>query len=334
MKKLVSFALCLLLGAAFLLCGCDKQGELRHVTLNEVTRSVFYAPLYVAVSRGFFEAEGMEIEIVTGGGSDKSMTALLAGEADIALMGPETGVYVVSGGKDEHPMIVAQLTKRDGSFLLGREADDAFDWKSLQGKSIIGGRPGGMPFMTLEYVLKQHGLTPGVDVEVINNIQFNLMGGAFESGTGDFVTLFEPTASEFEAAGKGHIVANVGMESGEVPYTAFMVAPDTIKDDPAFVEAFVRALYRAQLWVQSASDAEIAEAMQPFFPDSSVETLSAVAQSYRATDSWTQTPVMSEDSFTRLQDIMESAEELSERVEFTELVDNSFAEAAVEEVGK
>ena len=329
MKKLVCFSLCLLLSATLLLCGCDKQNELRHVTLNEVTRSVFYAPLYVAVSLGYFEDEGMELEIVTGGGSDKSMTALLAGEADVALMGPETGVYVVAEGKEDHPMIVAQLTKRDGSFLVGREADDAFSWESLKGKSIIGGRPGGMPFMTLEYVLKQHGLTPGVDVEVINNVQFNLMGGAFESGTGDFVTLFEPTASEFEAAGKGYIGANVGLESGEVPYTAFMVAPETIENDPEFVEAFVRALYRAQLWVQAASDAEIAEAMQPFFPDSSIETLSIVAQSYRATDSWTQTPIMTEDSFTRLQDIMESAGELGTRVDFSELVDNSFAESVV-----
>ena len=334
MKKLTSLVLCLLLCTAFLFCGCGKQEDLRHVTLNEVTRSVFYAPLYVAVSLGFFTDEGMEVEIVTGGGSDKSMTALLAGEADIALMGPETGVYVVSGGKEDHPMIIAQLTKRDGSFLVGREANDAFDWASLKGKSIIGGRPGGMPFMTLQYVLKQNGLTPGEDVTIIDNIQFNLMGSAFEGGTGDYVTLFEPTASEFEAAGKGHIVANIGLESGEVPYTAFMVAPDTIQNDPAFVEAFVRALYRAQLWVQSADDAEIAEAMQPFFPDSSIETLSAVARNYRATDSWTQTPVMTEDSFTRLQDIMENAGELSERVEFSELVDNSFAEAVMAAIGE
>ncbi len=328
MKRILSLALCLLF-SALLLPGCGSGSELRHVTINEVTRSVFYAPLYVAVSRGFFEEEGMEIEIVTGGGSDKSMTALLAGEADIALMGPETGVYVVAGGKEEHPMVVAQLTKRDGSFLVGRAAEEDFDWASLKGKSVIGGRPGGMPFMTLEYVLKQHGLTPGVDVEVISNVQFNLMGGAFESGTGDYVTLFEPTASEFEDAGKGYIVANVGLESGEVPFTAFMAAPETIKEDPDFVAAFVRALYRAQLWVQSASDAEIAEAMQPFFPDSSIETLSTVAESYRATDSWAQTPVMTEDSFSRLQDIMESAGELSGRVEFSELVDNSFAQAAV-----
>ncbi len=334
MKKLFFPALCLLLCTAFLFCGCTKEDGLRHVTINEVTRSVFYAPLYVAVSRGFFEEEGMEIEIVTGGGSDKSMTALLSGEADIALMGPETGVYVVSGGKEEHPMIIAQLTKRDGSFLVGREADDAFDWESLRGKSVIGGRPGGMPYMTLLHVLKSHGLTPGEDVEVINNVQFNLMGGAFESGTGDYVTLFEPTASEFENAGKGHVVANIGLESGEVPYTAFMTAKETITEDPEFVSAFVRALYRAQLWVQSATDAEIADAMQPFFPDSSIETLSIVANSYRATDSWALDPIMTEDSFTRLQEIMEGAGELTARVEFETLVDNSFAEAAVNDVQK
>ena len=334
MKKLFFPALCLLLCTAFLFCGCEKETALRHVTINEVTRSVFYAPLYVAVSKGFFEEEGMEIEIVTGGGSDKSMTALLAGEADIALMGPETGVYVASGGKEEHPMVIAQLTKRDGSFLVGREEEAAFNWESLRGKSVIGGRPGGMPYMTLLYVLKAHGLTPGEDVEVISNVQFNLMGGAFESGTGDYVTLFEPTASEFENAGKGYVVANIGLESGEVPYTAFMTAKETVSEDPEFVSAFVRALYRAQLWVQSATDSEIAEAMQPFFPDSSIETLSIVANSYRATDSWALDPIMTKASFTRLQDIMEGAGELTDRIAFETLVDNSFAEAAVKEVKK
>ena len=332
MKRILAIVLAALtlLG---LLSGCGAKGELRSVVLNEVTRSVFYAPLYAAVSLGYFAEEGMDVEIVTGGGSDKSMTALLSGEADVALMGPETGVYVVNQGKEEHPMIVAQLTKRDGSFLVGREAEEDFDWAALKGKSIIGGRPGGMPFMTLEYVLKQNGLTPGEDVEVINNIQFNLMGGAFESGTGDYVTLFEPTASQFAAAGKGHIVANVGLASGEVPYTTFMVQQETIASDPEFVQAFVRAVYRAQKWIWAASDVEVAAAMQPFFPDSDIDTLAAVAKSYRATDSWTATPVMTEESFTRLQDIMDSAGELAARVELDTLVDNSFAQAAVEELG-
>jgi len=316
--------------SACLLCACgSEEKELRVVNLNEVTRSVFYAPLYVAISNGYMEEEGLEIEIVTGGGSDKSMTALLSGEADIALMGPETGIYVTNQGEEDHPMIIAQLTKRDGSFLVGRAEEPNFKWEDLAGKTIIGGRPGGMPMMTLTYVLKKHGLIPGENVEVINNIQFNLMGGAFESKTGDYVTLFEPTASEFQAAGKGFIVANVGLESGEVPYTTFMVRPETIKEDPDFCAAFVRALYKAQVWVQSATDEEVAKAMQPFFPDSSIETLAMVAKSYRATDSWMQTPVMTEEAFTRLQDIIEGSGELTARVDFAELVDNTFAEAAV-----
>lgn len=248
MKRLTALLLCLIMLFALTACSKDENG-LRKVTLNEVTRSVFYAPLYVACSKGFFAEEGLEVDIVTGGGSDASMTALLSGEADAALMGPETGIYVTNQGKADHPMIIAQLTKRDGSFLLGREADDSFDFSKLKGKSIIAGRPGGMPYMTLLYVLRQHGLEPGKDVEVISNIQFNLMGGAFESGTGDYVTLFEPTASAFAAQGKGHIVTNMGLESGEVPYTTFMMRKDTIENEPGFAAAFVRAIYRAQKWV-------------------------------------------------------------------------------------
>lgn len=329
MKKLIAILMCLLLLCP--LFGCSKEEGLRTVVLNEVTRSVFYAPLYAAVSMGFFEAEGLALEIVTGGGSDKSMTALLAGEADVALMGPETGVYVANEGKSNHPIIIAQLTKRDGSFLVSREDEQDFSWENLRGKSVIGGRAGGMPYMTLLYVLTQNGLEPGTDVEVINSIQFNLMAGAFEGGTGDYVTLFEPTATEFEAIGKGYVVANIGLASGEVPYTTFMVRPETIEKDPAFVEAFVRAIYKAQCWVWSATDEEIAKAMQPFFPDSSIETLSIVAKSYRETDSWTKVPTMTEDSFTRLQDIMENAGELSARVNLTDLVDNSFGEKVIAE---
>ena len=244
MKKAVSLLMCLIFAASFAIA-CTPKTELRQVRLNEVTRSVFYAPLYVAVSRGFFEDEGMDVTIETGGGSDKSMTALLAGEADVALMGPETIVYVANEGKEDHPMIIGQLTKRDGSFLVSRENEKEFNWENLRGKTVIGGRRGGMPLMTLEYVMKQHGLTPGEDVTVIDNIQFNLMGGAFEGGTGDYVTLFEPTATTFEQAGKGYVVANVGLESGEVPYTTFMVSQSTIKDDAKFVKSFVKAIYNA-----------------------------------------------------------------------------------------
>ena len=213
---------------------------------------------------------------------------------------------------------------------MGREPVTDFDWEALRGASIIGGRPGGMPYMTLLYVLRQHGLEPGVDVEVISNIQFNLMGGAFEGGTGDYVTLFEPVASQFQAQGKAYMVANMGLESGEIPYTTFMVRQQTIQEDPAFVSAFVEAIYQAQQWVQTATDEQVAEAMQPFFSDSDLGTLAAVAKSYRETDSWCQDPVMTEDAFTRLQDVMEGAGELAARVPLDTLVDNSFAQAAMQ----
>ncbi len=325
MKRLISLLLVLLvICTAFV--GCKQEKTLRTVQLNEVTRSVFYAPQYVAATLGYFAEEGLEIEITTGGGSDKTMTALLAGEADIGLMGPETGVYVVNEGKKDHPIIVGQLTKRDGSFLMGRTQEPDFAWENLKGKTIIGGRKGGMPLMTLQYVLRQHGLTPGTDVEVIDNIQFNLMGGAFEGGTGDYVTLFEPTASAFALAGKGYIVANVGEASGEVPYTTYMVSQKTLKDDPKLVESFLRAIYKAQQWVVKATDEEVAKAMQPFFPDTSIEVLTSVAHNYRTTDSWKSDPVMQEQDFQRLLEVIDGSGELKTKVAFTELVDNSIAE--------
>ncbi len=329
MKK--TFALLLVLLLCLLTPACQDADGLRTVELHEVTRSVFYAPQYVAISMGFFEDEGLDVRITTSGGSDKAMTALLSGQADICLAGPETGVYVYNEGKADHPLIVGQLTKRDGSFLVGRTDEPDFSWESLRGKSIIGGRAGGMPLMTLEYVLKAHGLEPGVDVDVIDSIQFNLMGGAFEGGTGDYVTLFEPTATEFERAGKGYIVANVGLASGEVPYTVYLVSQTMLQQDAAFVESFLRAVYRAQRWIATASDREVAEAMEPFFPDASIESLMIVANSYRATDSWKQDPIMQEADYERMLDIIEEAGELSARPDFAALVDSSIAERIVAE---
>ncbi len=328
MKK----ALLILLALSLLLCcalGCKETSELRTVELHEVTRSVFYAPQYVAISKGYFAEEGLEINITTSGGSDKAMTALLSGQADVCLAGPETGVYVYNEGKADYPVIVAQLTKRDGSFLLGHEAEANFKWESLRGKTVIGGRPGGMPMMALLYVLEQNGLTPGVDVEVIDSVQFNLMGGAFEGGMGDYVTLFEPTATEFELAGKGSIVANVGIASGEVPYTVYLVRQETLHADADLIERFVRAIYKAQRWITTASDAEIAEAMQPFFPDSSSEILVKVVKNYRETDSWKTNPEMLEPDYERLLALMEGAGELSARPPFAELIRNDIAREVI-----
>ncbi len=324
MKKL----LLILLAAMLLLtaAGCGKGEEaLQTVELHEVTRSVFYAPQYVAASLGFFEDEGLSVNIVTSGGSDKAMTALLAGEADICLSGPETGVYVFNEGRQNAPVIVGQLTRCDGSFLLGREADAGFAYEKLEGKSIIGGRKGGMPIMTLLYVLGQHGLVAGENVKVIDSIQFNLMAGAFEGGMGDYVTLFEPTATEFENAGKGFIVSSVGQASGEIPYTAYLVTPDALRNDRDMVKAFLRAIYRAQRWIMTATDAEVAEAMQPYFPDTSLESLMIVSNSYRAVNAWKTELEMFEADYNRMLDVIDYAGELKARPPFAELVDNTLA---------
>ena len=220
MKRFLCGVLAVLLPAA--LCACGAQ-ETATVRLSEVTHSVFYAPQYVALEQGFFADEGLKIELSNGGGADKVMTAVLTGQADIGLAGPEACIYVYNQGKDDHPIVFGQLTKRDGSFLVGRE-DVPFSWELLRGRTVIGGRAGGVPEMTLEYVMRQNGIVPGTDADVDTTVQFNMMAGAFTGGNGDFVTLFEPTATEVAQAGKGYILASVGQESGEIPYTAYFAS--------------------------------------------------------------------------------------------------------------
>ena len=305
------------------------QEKLERVTLNEVTHSVFYAPQYVAIELKFFEEEGIEIDLVNGGGSDRSMTAILVSEADIGLMGPETAVYVYNQGKEDHAMIIGQLTNTDGSFLVGREDNDDFDWQELKGTTIIGGRPGGMPLMTLLYVLKQKGLMPGMDVNVRTDIQFNLMAGAFEGSNADYVTLFEPTASLTEKAGKGFIVASVGAQSGPVPYTAYMVRKSLLYKKGDLYYRFIKAVAKGQKWVSDHTPEEIAEAIAPQFPDADMELLTAVARNYQSIGAWCETPVMREEDFVRMQDIIEGAGELSSRVPFEAIVDNTIAQTVL-----
>ena len=328
MKRMLPLLLAILIALLPLACTSANTDTVT-LKLHEVTRSVFYAPQYIALSLGFFEEEGLHVEITTSGGSEKAMTALLSGEADLCLAGPETGVYVINEGKQDHPVIVGQLTKRDGSFLIAREPVDRFSWDDLRGKTIIGGRAGGMPIMTLRWVMAQNGLTDGENCTIIDSIQFNLMAGAFEGGEGDYVTLFEPTATEFQKAGKGYIVANIGLESGEVPYTCYFASQEMIDRHPERIEAFLRAIYKAQQWIETADDGEAALAMQPFFPDASLDSLKSVVKSYRETDSWMKDPVMREADYERLLSVIDFNGELRGRPAFSDLVDNRFAEKAI-----
>ena len=330
MKK-ICIVLCLCLAALLVLPGCAGEKQLTRVRLSEVTHSVFYAPQYVAMSQGFFRQEGLEVELTNGGGADKVMTAVVSGQADMGLAGSEAAIYVMNQGKEDHPVIFAQLTKRDGSFLVGREPGP-FSWEDVRGRTIIGGRAGGVPEMTLEYVLRQRGIEPQRDAVVDTSVQFNMMAGAFTGGQGDYVTLFEPTATEVERAGHGYILCSIGEESGEIPYTAYFASQSYMTAHPEVIQGFANAIARAQQWIVDHTDREVAEAIIDQFPDTDLDTLEAVTARHRQIDAWNAGPMMARSALERLETVMTEAGELEKDqwVDFDKLVDNSFAQKAME----
>ena len=313
----------------FLLSACGKQ-DLQEVKVGEVTRSIFYAPQYVAIEKGFFEEEGLNVELSTIAGGDKTMTALLSGGIDVALVGSETSIYVTAQGANDPIKNFAQLTQTDGTFLVSREKIENFSWDMLKGSTFLGQRKGGMPQMAGEFVLKKHDIDPQADLELIQNIDFANVSTAFASGTGDFVQLFEPTASIFEQEGVGHIVASFGEESGHLPYTVFMTRDSFINENSEVVEKFTRAIKKAQDWVYASSSEEVAEVIQPFFQDTEVELIATVVERYKAQESYAKDPILDEEEWNNLQDIMEEAGELPKRMDYNELVDTSFAEKVTE----
>lgn len=330
--RLISFILLLTLVISIVLTGCSQEEELRKIRLVEVTHSLFYTPQYVALSQGFFEEEGLDVELVDGKGADKVMAAVLSGDADIGFMGPEASIYVFNEGREDYAINFVQLTQRDGSFLVGREPDPDFKWEQLESKEVLGGRKGGMPFMTLEYVIKKHGLTPGKDLNLRTDVQFDVLAGAFVGGEGDYVSLFEPVASSLEKEGKGYVVASIGEEGGYIPYTCYSALKSTIKEDPEMIQAFTNALYKGMLWVQNHSLEEIAEVVKPYFPDTDDDVLLSLIERYRDQDSWKPDPVISEDGLNHLMDIMELAGELDQRPEYESIVNTDFAEEAIKNI--
>ena len=322
MRRIATVLLALLLVCA--VSGAFGEG-LTKVKVSEVTHSVFYAPQYAALALGFFEEEGLDIDLINGGGADKVMTSVLTGEADVGLAGPEACIYVLLEGHDDAPRVFAQLTCRDGSFLVGREAED-FSWENLRGKTIIGGRKGGMPEMTLEYVMKKHGVIPHEDAVVDTSVQFNMMAGAFIGGDADYVALFEPTATEAELAGQCVVLTSIGEESGLIPYTAYFARQSYMQEHADVIQRFANAVAKGQRWVYEHSDEEVAQAILSAFPDTSPEVMTRVVARYRGIEAWNHTPVMTREALEMLETVMETAGELSARVDFDALVDNSFAD--------
>ncbi|MDE6846350.1 MAG: ABC transporter substrate-binding protein [Lachnospiraceae bacterium] len=335
MKKI----LCLLLTMVIIagtLGGCGKQSGTdtgaasssgkTPVTLNEVAHSIFYAPMYVAIEEGYFAEEGIDLTLITGFGADKTMTALLTGEADIGFMGSESTIYTYKEGASDYAVNFAQLTQRAGNFLVSREPIDNFSWDMLIGKDVLGGRAGGMPEMVFEYILKKNSIDPANDLSIDQSIDFGSTAAAFSGGQADFTVEFEPHATSLEAKGDGYVVASLGEDSGYVPYTAFSAKKSYLEKNPEVIQSFTNALQKGMDYVQSHSASEIAKVIAPQFEETDLDTITTIVERYASQNTWKNDLIFEEDSFNLLQNILEEAGELDERVPYADLVDTTFAQ--------
>lgn len=332
-RKLISL---LLLSALLLvtLTGCGASAGAnsqpaagKKVVLNEVAHSIFYAPMYVAIEEGYFEEEGIDLELVTGFGADKTMTAVLSGEADIGFMGSEASIYTYLGGTTDPVINFAQLTQRAGNFLVSREPVDDFSWEMLKGTDVLGGRAGGMPEMVFEYVLKKNGIQPS-EVKIDQSIDFGSTAAAFSGGKGAYTVEFEPSATALEQAGDGFVVSSVGVESGYVPYTAFSAKQSYLDNHKDLIQSFTNALQKGMDYVTSHSGKEIADAIKNQFSETDLETLTMIVDRYHEQDTWKDDLVFSQESFDLLLNILEDAEVITKRAPYEKLVTTTFAENA------
>lgn len=311
-------------------CSSPKHQQLIDVTLNEVAHSIFYAPMYVSMEKGYFEEEGIHLTLVTGFGADKTMTALLSNDTDIGFMGPETTVYAYNEGANDPVVNFAQLTQRAGNFLVARTNIDNFSWSVLQGKTVLGGRKGGMPEMVFEYILKKNNLDPSVDLTIIQNIDFGSTAAAFSGGQGDFSVEFEPSATALEKEGNGYVVASLGVDSGYIPYTAFSAKSSYLKENPEIIQSFTNAIQKGMTYVSTHTPEEIANVIAPQFKETDLDTITAIITRYAQQDTWKTDVIFEEKSYDLLLDILEEADELSERPAYKDLVDTTFAQKAAE----
>ena len=329
-KTILCLSLAVLLCLSFLPACAEKSGKeqssLTKVTLNEVAHSIFYAPMYVAIEEGYFAEEGIDLTLVTGFGADKTMTALLSGEADIGFMGSESTIYTYVGGTKDYAVNFAQLTQRAGNFLVSRTPIEDFSWDMLKGKSVLGGRPGGMPEMVFEYILIKNNIDPETDLNIDKSIDFGSTAAAFSGGQGDFTVEFEPHATALEAKGDGYVVASLGKDSGYVPYTAFSAKKSYIENNPETIEAFVRALQKGMDYVNTHSPEEIAKVIKPQFEETDLETLTTIITRYHEQNTWKQDLIFTEDAFTLLENILMESGVLEEPVPYADLVNTEYAE--------
>lgn len=300
--------------------GDNKKDNLEKIRVAEVAHTVFYAPQYAAISQGFFEEEGLDVELILTPGADKVTAAVLSGDAQIGFSGSEACIYVYNAGEKDYLKTFAQLTQKDGSFLVSRQKYDNFTLDDLKGKSVIGGRQGGMPEMTFEWALRQNNIDPINDLNIDTSIAFAAMSGAFIGGQGDFITLFEPNALQIEKQGLGYVAASIGELGGVVPYTSYSARSSYLEKNPEIIEKFTRAIQKGLDYVHNSSDEEVANAILSFFPDTSLNDLAGVIERYRSIDAWPTTTKFSSESFYHLQEIMQAANELNSAVKYEDLI--------------
>ena len=333
-KKWISLATAVVLAVTALPLGVfaakKDEAKLAKVTLNEVAHSIFYAPQYVAIEEGYFKDEGLDLTLITGFGADKTMTAVISGEADIGFMGAEASIYAYQEGATDPVVNFAQLTQRAGNFLVAREEMPDFKWEDLKGRKVLGGRKGGMPEMVFEYILKQNSLDPQKDLSIDQSIDFGATAAAFTGDdSADFTVEFEPSATALEKQGAGYVVASLGVDSGYVPYTSYSAKTSYMEKNPDIMQKFTDALQKGMDYVQSHTPEEIAEVIEPQFPETDLDTVTTIVKRYYDQDTWKENLVFEKESFELLQDILESAGELEKRADYEKLVTTIYAKEAM-----
>ncbi|MDF2842275.1 MAG: ytlA [Herbinix sp.] len=331
MKKRIISVLAIVTLIFSMFGACKNSDDLVEITLNEVAHSIFYAPMYVAFEKGYFEDEGLKVNLVNGLGADKTMTALLSGDAQIGFMGAEASIYVYNEGAEDYVVNFAQLTQRAGNFLISSDVNEEFYWNNLKGKTVIGGRAGGMPEMVFEYILKKYNIDPRTDLTIIQNIDFGLTAQAFSSGQGDYTIEFEPAATSLEQEGKGKVVASLGVQSGLVPYTSFSAKKSYIEKNPEIIQKFTNALQKGMDYVATHNTDEIAKVIHTQFSETEFSKLVAILNRYNNQDSWKDNLVFEEESLTLLQDILVDAGVVTERAPYEDVVNTDFAKKAIDQ---
>ena len=328
MKKKIIILICFIIvlaGVLFFIINKNSENKndkntLKEVKVAEVAHTIFYAPAYAAISKGYFEDEGIKIGLTLTAGADKVTAAVLSGDVDVGFCGSEATIYVYNSGEKDYLVNFARLTKKDGSFLVSRKKYDNFKLEDLKGKTVIGGRKGGMPEMTFEWALKQNNIDPKNDLKIDTSVAFPAMEGAFIGGNADFVTLFEPNATSVEKQGLGYVVGYVGSFGGEVPYTAYNAKKSYIEKNKYIIDGFTKAVDKGLKYVKETDSSVVAKDIYEYFPELSLNDLTAIIERYKTNDAWASSSEITKKDFDHLQEIIISAGELDKKAPFEKLI--------------